>query len=164
MEGCNVVGVVLGTTVGDGDGCAVGRAEGDTVGERVGASVLSQQLKNVAPSAAGQHAEPGIVNPMATHRWWDAQSACVVGLALGFRDGYKLDTFQGKEGDLVGISEGFSGSSMVAQHAAFPPSASGQHSPKPGCSKIGNSATHCGKREQSLAGVSTHAMAPAAIE
>ncbi len=50
------VGESVGLAVGDTDGAPV---VGDSEGLAVGRSVLSQQLKNVTPSAAGQHCCPG---------------------------------------------------------------------------------------------------------
>ena len=79
----NAVGLVVGDPVGAVDGTAVGSAlgralgvdDGDTEGASLGltlgandgASVLSQQLKNVLPSAAGQQATPA-GKPLAEHR------------------------------------------------------------------------------------------------
>ena len=54
---------VLGLSVGDAEGAALGA----NVGLSLGAGVLSQQLKYVAPSAAGQHAVAAR-NPAAVHR------------------------------------------------------------------------------------------------
>ncbi len=54
---------MVGDALGESDGAGVGESEGaavgaDVVGALVGASVLSQQLRNVTPSLAGQHCMP----------------------------------------------------------------------------------------------------------
>ena len=51
------------------------------VGESVGASVLSQQPRNVAPSAVGQHCAPAS-SPSATHRACIEQSPAIDGAAV----------------------------------------------------------------------------------
>ena len=101
------LGEVDGAPEGDADGSAVGRAEGETVGDAVGTCVLSQQLKNVAPSAAGQQRLPGSVNPTATHRACTVQSASVVGLALGAPLGDADGACVGaNDGDVLGDADG----------------------------------------------------------
>ena len=98
-----MVGSAVGTPLGEADGRCVGDTLGAPVGlalgAAVGASVLSQQLKNVMPSAAGQHLDPGSVNPTSMQRGWIVQSASVVGdadgAALGLADGACVGTNDG---------------------------------------------------------------------
>jgi hypothetical protein len=92
----DVVGDDVGNVVGDGVGCAVG------------ALVLSQQEKNVLPSAAGQHCPPR--SPSAEHRGQTVQSAALVGLAVGAAVGETDGTLDGDaegdpDGTLVGRGE-----------------------------------------------------------
>jgi hypothetical protein len=57
------------------------------VGLAVGASVLSQHVKNVSPSCAGQHTSSGPKLPVALHRGCIRQLFSPVGARVGTTDG-----------------------------------------------------------------------------
>ena len=126
------VGLVVGESLGAGDGLDVGLVDGAfVVGANVGASVLSQQPRNVPP-CVGQHCPPA--SPSAKHRGCSAQLPEVVGecdgAGVGDREGRGVGEDVGEvDGHTLGDGDGSAvGAAVLSQQLKkiVPPNA-GQH-------------------------------------